>query len=252
MITALEICVDSFESAVAAEAGGAQRVELCSGLIEGGLTPSLGLIRAARARLKIGVHVMIRPRAGDFVYSEDELGIMREDISLAAEAGADGVVFGLLTKDRLVDVTTTRELVALARPLHVTFHRAIDTTADLPDALEAVIGAGADRVLTSGGEATALAGQAMLQQMVQMAAGRIDIMAGGGVRPDNLEAIARATGATSFHSGMRRAVKTTSRQPLRQVHLGSPDVDDAVRHVVLVEDVEALAAAASNAGARVL
>ncbi len=249
MLTALEICVDSFASAIAAEAGGAQRVELCSGLIEGGLTPSLGLIHAVRARLKIGVHVMIRPRGGDFVYSEDELGIMRDDISLAAEAGADGVVFGLLTADGLVDLDQARKLVALARPLQVTFHRAIDTTANLFEALEAVIRAGADRVLTSGGEATALDGQATLQRMVHAAAGRIEIMAGGGVRPDNLEAIARATGATSFHSGMRRAVQAIARQPLRQVRLGAPDVDDSVRHVVSVEDVEALAAAARKAGA---
>src|SRR5438445_8211152 len=129
-MTVLEICVDSFASAIAAEAGGADRVELCSALSEGGLSPSVGLLRAVRSRLNIGVHVMIRPRSGDFVYSDDDFAIMQQDIALAAQSGANCVVFGLLTSTAEVDTDRTRALVELSRPMEVTFHRAIDLTSD--------------------------------------------------------------------------------------------------------------------------
>ena len=204
-MTVLELCVDSVASSLAAQNGGADRVELCSALAEGGLTPSLGLLRAVRAQLAIGVHVIIRPRGGDFVYSDIDYGIMREDVRIAAESGANGVVFGILTSTGLVDVERTRSLVQLARPLSVTFHRAIDLTADPFAALEDVVLTGADRVLTSGGEPNAMLGQQRIRQMVHAAAHRIQIMVGGGVRAENAAALLHATGAREWHTALRRS-----------------------------------------------
>lgn len=236
----LEICVDSVESAVAAESGGAQRVELCSGLMEGGLTPSLGLIRAVRQRINIGLYVMIRPRGGDFVYSEGELSVMRDDIVLAAESGADGVVLGLLTSEGEVDVERTRQLVELARPMEVTFHRAIDMSRDVLRSLEDVIATGADRVLTSGGEQTAVQGSERIRSMVSAARGRIALMVGGGVRSENVGHIAHATGAVEFHSALRSNLPSPVSYQVQQIHLGDMSVDDYARSGVLRDDVRVL------------
>lgn len=239
-MTFLEICVDSVESAVASEAGGAQRIELCSALIEGGLTPSLGLIRTVRSRVKIGLHVMIRPRGGDFLYSKDELAVMREDIALAAKCGVNGVVFGLLTAEGDVDVEQTRELVELAGPLEVTFHRAIDMTRDVRHALEDVIRTGVDRVLTSGAEPSALLGKHRLRELVKMSEGRIQIMVGGGVRAENVEEIANVSGALHYHAGLRRLVPSSIKHQTQEIHLGDSNVDDYAHGVVRAEDVRLL------------
>ncbi len=252
-MTSLEICVDSLESAVAAEAGGAQRVELCSSLIEGGLTPSLGLIRAVRSRVRLGVYVMIRPRGGDFLYSEEELSVMRDDIALAAQAGADGVVFGLLTAQGDVDVERTRGLVELARPLEVTFHRAVDVSRDIERAFQDVMRTGADRVLTSGGESTAVEGGFRLREFVQAANSRIRVMAGGGVRPENVGQIAEATGVVEFHAAMSRRIASPLQEQMRKVRLGALGVDESVRRVVTSEDVQTLLEAVrktANAGSQ--
>lgn len=246
-MTVLEICVDSLESAVAAEAGGAERIELCNSLTEGGLTPSLGLLRAIRSRIKIGIYVMIRPRAGDFLYSEEELAVMREDIAVAAENGADGIVLGLLTADGDVDVERTRELVALARPMGVTFHRAIDLTRDINIALQDVIRAGADRVLTSGAEPTAMQGRHRIAELVWAAKGRIEIMAGGGVRAENVEEIARATGVQEFHAALRRQVPSPMKHQRRKVHLGTPGLDENIRRVACAAEVKTLRQAIDHA-----
>lgn len=244
----LEICVESLESALAAEEGGAQRVELCSALSEGGLTPSLGLIRLVRQRVRVSLFVMIRPRGGDFLYGADELEIMREDIRLAVAAGADGVVLGLLTADGDVDVERTRELVDLARPMEVTFHRAIDMSRDLERALEDIIQTGADRVLTSGGEANALAGAAQIRRLLARSAGRLEVMVGSGVRPETIAELveslrlanAASTSKMAFHASLRRSVASPARHHATQVHMGDAGSDDYVRSVVRVEDVRAL------------
>lgn len=246
-MTVLEICADSVESAVAAESGGAQRIELCSALTEGGLTPSLGLIRAVRSRIKIGVHVMIRPRAGDFLYSEDDLAVMRDDIAMAAQCGVDGVALGLLTADGDVDVERTRELVKLARPMEVTFHRAIDMVRDIESAFEAVIQTGADRILTSGAESSAMLGRHRIRELVRLSDGRIRVMVGGGIRAENVREIAHATGAREFHAALRRTVPSLIKHQKGKVHLGSPGVDDYARSVVRTADVRTLQKAVSAA-----
>jgi copper homeostasis protein len=240
----LEICVDSVESAVAAELGGAQRVELCSALSEGGLTPSLGLIRAVRSRIGIGVYVMIRPRGGDFFYSEEEFAVMREDIAYAAEAGSNGVVFGLLTADGNVDVERSGQLVEAARSaspsMEVTFHRAIDMARDLHSSLEDVIQSGAHRVLTSGGAQTAVLGSASVAGLLHAARGRIGVMVCGNVRPENVQQIAQATGAREFHASLRTPVPSpvTYRNPA--LSLGEAGSDEYARNAVVTPDVRNL------------
>ncbi|MBT9329902.1 copper homeostasis protein CutC [Paracidobacterium acidisoli] len=204
----LEICLESVESAVAAERGGAQRVELCANLLEGGTTPSAGTIRAARERLTIGISVMVRPRGGDFLYSDAEFDAMRHDITMAKELGADGIVLGLLKPDGTVDVKRTRVLAALAAPLPVTFHRAIDVTRDLPEALEAVIAAGAARVLTSGGKSSVADAIPVVRSMTEQAGDRIRVMPGCGITLANILDIARGTGAQELHIALDEPVES--------------------------------------------
>jgi copper homeostasis protein len=198
----IEVCVESVGSAMAAERGGAGRVELCSNLLEGGITPSAGLIELVRARVKAGLQVMIRPRGGDFCYTTEEFEIMRRDILAAKELGADGVVLGILDTAGNVDVARTGELVELARPLRVTFHRAFDMTADLLRALEDVCRSGADRVLTSGGEQSAWLGVQSIARVVKAARGRIVVMAGSGINEKNAVSIVEQTGVSEIHVGL--------------------------------------------------
>ena len=181
----LEVCAYSLESCLTAQRAGAGRIELCGGLAEGGTTPSAGLIQLARQQLTIPLYVMIRPRGGDFLYSETELAVMKADILTAKQLDANGVVLGLLQADGTVDEVQTRELVELAKPLPITFHRAFDMARDPLEALEAIIRTGAVRILTSGQQPTAERGLATLRQLAEKAAGRIEIMAGAGVNAQN-------------------------------------------------------------------
>jgi copper homeostasis protein len=199
-----ELCAETMDACLAARAGGAHRIELCSGLGDGGVTPSHGLIAEAVQRSGLPVHVLVRPRSGDFVYSASEVDVMRRDIVHVKELGAAGVVFGILQLDGRVDVEGTRGLVQLAHPMKVTFHRAFDFTPSLPQALEDVIATGVDRLLTSGGKPDVVAGSAALAELVRMAGDRIEIAVGGGLRLENAAAISRATRAQHFHGSLRR------------------------------------------------
>jgi copper homeostasis protein len=196
-----EACVDSVESALAAQDGGAQRVELCSDLLEGGLTPSFGMLQVARASLRIPIMVMIRPRGGDFLYGDREFRAMLHDVAMAKDAGAAGVVFGVLEPDGTVDATRTRELCDLARPLSVTFHRAFDMTRDPFGALEALASIGVDRILTSGQEATVIEGLDLIASLVGRSGDRLVVMPGGGITARNVARVAAIPGIREIHFG---------------------------------------------------
>lgn len=202
----LEIAANSVASALAAQEGGASRVELCSALELGGLTPSPSTIAMVRERLHIPVHVLIRPRAGDFLYDDLECEAMLRDIEYCAAQGCEGVVLGVLDADGHVDKQRCRPLVDAAGKVGVTFHRAFDLTRAPAQALEDVIALGCERLLTSGGRATALEGAASIRQWVEQAAGRIAIMPGAGVSAQNIAALKAATGASEFHASAKKAL----------------------------------------------
>lgn len=198
----LEVCVESVDHAVAAERGGAHRLELCSDLSSGGITPSAGLMQTARRHAKVPIHVLIRPRPGDFCYSDYELEIMRSDIQTAKQLGMDGIVLGVLHENDRVDIAKTKALVQLAHPLPVTFHRAFDTSHSPDTSLEDVIQTGASRILTSGGEARAMDALSTLTRLVQLSRGRILVMPCGGINSENVVPIARKTLAQEFHTSV--------------------------------------------------
>lgn len=198
----LEVSVDTLERALAAERGGANRIELCGELSQGGLMPDADLVRSVRDTVRLPIFVMVRPRGGDFVYSDSEYAEMEREIEVARRLGVDGLVLGILRRDGAVDIRRTRQLVELAGSLPVTFHRAIDVTGDIHKALEDVVQTGAERLLSSGGAATAIEGIECLKELVVRAAGRVRVMPGSGITALNVTVVAKTTGAREFHAGL--------------------------------------------------
>lgn len=196
----VEAAVDTIESALSAERAGAGRIELCASLSDAGTTPSGGLIAAAVERCRIPVFVLIRPRGGSFVYSDAEMEIMLRDVALANSLGARGVVTGALQLNATIDVKSVRILVSAAKPLPVTFHRAFDYTSNRAESLELLIDAGVARVLTSAGANTALEGAAGIAALVRQARGRIVVVAGGGIRQNNVREVVALTGVSEIHA----------------------------------------------------
>ena len=199
----IEIATADFITTKAAVEGGADRIELCAALTEGGTTPSAGMIQRCREAFGVELFPIIRPRGGDFLYTEEEFDIMLHDILLCRELGCDGVVTGLLEKDGSVDIKRTGKLISAAYPMEVTFHRAFDRCKDPFEALEQLIGAGCQRILTSGQQPAAPQGTSLIQELVAAADERIAIMPGSGVRKDNIRELAEKTGAVEFHSSLR-------------------------------------------------
>jgi len=199
----LEVIGFTIESCLIAQAAGAHRIELCDNPSEGGTTPSYGFIKTARENLSIELYPIIRPRGGDFLYSEIEFELMKADIQICKNLGCDGVVIGMLNSDGTVDKQRCKQLVDIAQPMGVSFHRAFDRTKDPFKALEDIISIGCERILTSGQKSVATDGAALLNELVKQANGRIIIMPGSGVRSDNVEKLVKKTNATEFHTSAR-------------------------------------------------
>lgn len=236
----LEICAGSFSSALAARAGGAQRVELCSGLDEGGLTPSAGLIRAVRKIDGLKLHVLIRPRGGDFLYSEEEKEIILNDIRFCTSEGVDGVVVGALLANGSIDLPFLESCMEAARGVSVTFHRAFDLCAHPFEALDEIALRGCSRILTSGLASSAEQGIDLLRALVEHAGERLSIMPGCGVNPQNAAKILRLTGAKEIHASARKS--RPSRMEFRHegVGMGKAGVDEYAIMETSAEVVEEL------------
>ncbi|KAK8807557.1 copper homeostasis protein [Blastocystis sp. subtype 4] len=216
----LEVCIDRVESAVNAEKGGAGRVELCDNLVDGGTTPSYGMIKLVKESISIPVNVIIRPRGGDFFYNENEMRVMLEDIEACKRIGVNGVVIGCLTEDGKVDMEKNRRLIEAARPLSVTFHRAIDMTVDPLQATKNCIELKVDRILTSGGCNTVMEGKDTIREMVRIADGHLQIMAGGGVTGSNIRELVQYTGVKEVHGSARDYVCSAMKYRKQGVFMG--------------------------------
>ena len=203
----LEICVGSWESAMAAQMGGADRIELCDNLAEGGTTPSYGMLLQCKKSLQIPFFPIIRPRGGDFVFSAEEFEIMKEDVAISKELGCQGIVIGILRKDGRIDSERCAQLIDIARGLQITFHRAFDRCSDLERSLEDIIQLGCHRVLTSGAKENAFEGLAVLKSLVIQAGSRISIMPGSGINEQNLAQIAHETAAIEFHTTAKSLIE---------------------------------------------
>lgn len=217
----LEVIAFNIESCIAAQEAGADRIELCASPFEGGTTPSYAFIEAARKVLPIDLYVMIRPRGGDFLYTKEDVNIMKNDIAICKELGVDGIVFGILTSDGKVDKQKCKNLVELAYPMYCTFHRAFDRVANPKESLEDLIDMGFERILTSGLRPTAMEGADIISSLIKQAEGRIIIMPGSGISSENILELAGITGAGEFHTSARKlsTPKTSYNNPLMNENL---------------------------------
>ena len=236
----IEICANSVASCLEAQKGGAYRVELCAGIPEGGTTPSYGEIAVARKLLDIKLNIIIRPRGGDFLYSDVEHKTMLHDIEMAKKLGVDGVVIGCLKADGTIDMERNRELIAAAEGMSVTFHRAFDMCKNPFESLEQIIALGCDRLLTSGQQPTAIEGISLLSQLVEKADGRIIIMPGSGVNEDNIAILADETKAKEFHFSAREPInsKMEYRNPNLKMGGAVVEIDEFVNNVTAAEKVK--------------
>ena len=236
----IEICANSVESCLQAQKGGAYRVELCAGIPEGGTTPSYGEIVVARELLNIKLNVIIRPRGGDFLYSDVEHKTMLHDIKMAKKLGVDGVVIGCLKADGTIDMTRNKELIDAAEGMNVTFHRAFDMCKDPFESLEQIILLGCDTLLTSGQQPTAIEGLSLLKELVAKADGRIIIMPGSGVNEENIATIAKETGATEFHFSAREPVNSKMEYRNANLKMGGTvvSIDEFVQNITHAEKVQ--------------
>lgn len=241
-MTKLEICAGSVESVIAARNGGAARVELCAALEIGGITPSMGLIAQARKVEGIALNVIIRPRGGDFLYNEQEIACMEQDIHTCKALGADGIVIGALTADGDIDTALCRRLIAAADGMSVTFHRAFDVCREPQKALEDIIALGCDRLLTSGQAATAEKGIALIKELMEQADGRIIIMPGCGVNSDNAAHILKETGASEIHASARLSRPSLMHFRHSGVNMGSSGCDEYTRKESNEEEIRRIVA----------
>jgi copper homeostasis protein len=233
----VEACVDAIDAALEAARGGAGRIELCGELLQGGVTPSAGLIAAVWERIDVPLHVLVRPRTGDFLYTDDELDVMRRDVEQVKTLGVDGIVLGALTADGDVDVARLRSLVELARPMSVTFHRAFDFVRRQDAALDALLELGVDRVLTSGGAPTALEGVASIAELVRRAGHRIIVMAGGSITASNVAEIVAAAGVREVHVRGAASVDSAMRHRRDVVSLSKAGTSDYARSVTRADEI---------------
>ena len=237
----VEACVNSPFSAMEAEKGGAHRVELCDNLYEGGTTPSAAAIMVTGQNIGIDLHVLVRPRGGDFLYSDIEFEVMKQDILFCKQNGVKGVVIGILKSNGSVDIERTRELVKVASPMNVTFHRAFDMVADPFQALEDVISSGCNRILTSGLCNKAWDGRGMIASLVKMAKDRINIMAGSGINADNAAKLVQLTGVTEIHTSSRTSYPSKMTFRTDKVFMGGlpqiPEYENAFTDSIKIRSI---------------
>ncbi|WP_113671125.1 copper homeostasis protein CutC [Vallitalea guaymasensis] len=216
----LEGCVDSVESAIEAEKGGANRLELCSNLIIGGTTPSINLFNMVREHTNIKINLLIRPRFGDFCYSDKEFEVIKREVKMFQEAGADGVVIGVLNPDGTLDIGRMNELIHIAEGMHITLHRAFDMCKNPLETLKQAKQLGINTILTSGQKNSCYDGKELIRELVNKSKGKVDILIGGGVKAEIIEEMYKFTGATSYHMSGKEVINSSMEYRKEEVSMG--------------------------------